>query len=148
MTGTPREELNDRFLATVESLLAHAHSALIKEWQRHDLTILQARMLEALMDNGPARMTALAEIMQHNLSATTSVVDRLVEKGMVQRGADPNDRRAVVCQLTELGKATARKISGATEQILTAIMRNAETHDMDAMVQGLEELLRQVRNRK
>lgn len=148
MTGRTREELNDRFLAAVELLLAYVHSTLIREWQKHDLTILQARTLDTLMDHGPMRMTTLAERMQHNLSAATSVIDRLVEKGLVQRSADPNDRRAVVCGLTELGAATARQISGATEQVLTAIMRNAETDDMESMALGLEELLRQVQSRK
>lgn len=144
-----RSELSVRFASAIESLLTHLYSALLDEWQTHELTVLQARIMETLLQAGrPLRMTELAARMEHNLSSAGSLVDRLVEKGMVQRTNDPADRRAVVCHLTETGQTIVKQISQRTKDTLAEIAQQADTAEMQAMVDGLEELLRQMRRGK
>ena len=89
-------------------------------------------------------MGELATSLGHNLSATTSLIDRMVDKELVQRTHDPRDRRAVVCELTQKGRETMRRLRGITEETITEIAARSEPDQMTSIVQGLEELRYQV----
>ena len=57
----------------------------------------------SLLAQGPARMGNIAAYLSTSLSSATSMIDRLVEKNLVERAADTSDRRVVTCQLTAKG---------------------------------------------
>ncbi len=61
-------------------------------------------VLGSLMD-GPRRMSDLAECAQVSQTSLTGVVDRLVERGLVERIRSEEDRRVVEVALTEEGRA-------------------------------------------
>ena len=44
-------------------------------------------------------MCGIAILMNRTLSAMTSIVDRLVGKGLIARQSDTNDRRRVICAI-------------------------------------------------
>jgi DNA-binding MarR family transcriptional regulator len=50
-------------------------------------------------------MTELSRQMMVSNGATTSLVDRLAEDGLLQRAAHPSDRRTTIISLTDLGRA-------------------------------------------
>ena len=137
-------DLSERLAEAVEALLAHVHASMLAEWREHELTVLQAWILETLLQTGSARVTALAANMGHSVSATSSLVDRLVEKGMIDRRPAPNDRRVVVCELTPLGRNVAGRNSFRTHETLQRIAQQANEEQLAAIVEGLEELVRQI----
>ncbi len=51
------------------------------------------------------RMGEVADALLFSSGAATKVFDRLVERGLVERGADPDDRRTVLVGLTDEGRA-------------------------------------------
>jgi DNA-binding MarR family transcriptional regulator len=67
-----------------------------------DLTTAQAQVLCTLADR-PHGMAELCAILGLERSSLTGLVDRAVQRGLVARTADPNDRRAVVVALTPEG---------------------------------------------
>ena len=71
-----------------------------------DLTMPQVKTLALLETRGPLCMTSMAFLMSRTVSAMTSIIDRLVEKGLVARQSGPPDRRRVNCALTNQGKLT------------------------------------------
>ncbi|MFC1998224.1 MarR family winged helix-turn-helix transcriptional regulator [Chloroflexota bacterium] len=80
---------------------------LPQQWLSADVTLVQLRLLFVLNSAGPRRMSELASAMDAAMSTTTGIVDNLVKKGMVLREADPQDRRVVVCKLSEKGEELA-----------------------------------------
>jgi DNA-binding MarR family transcriptional regulator len=64
------------------------------------------------------------------------MVDRLVERGLVERCEDAGDRRVVRLALTEAGRARQREVGAAHARDVTTAMTETVT-DSD-----LEELLR------
>ena len=50
-------------------------------------------------------MGEVAEALLFSSGAATKLFDRLVERGLVERSADPNDRRCVIVSLTDEGSA-------------------------------------------
>jgi DNA-binding MarR family transcriptional regulator len=73
------------------------------------LTSTQRLILVELADSGPLRLGALAERAGATDPTTSRAVDGLVAAGLVERRADPADRRAVLHEATGRGHALARK---------------------------------------
>jgi len=46
-------------------------------------------------------MSQLAELMRHTTPATTGLVERLVEAGLIERFSHPKDRRQVLVRITD-----------------------------------------------
>lgn len=57
-------------------------------------------------------MSNLAQGMSVPMSTTTGVVDRLVKKGLIERGRSEEDRRVVTVSLTEDGKDMIGDLKG------------------------------------
>ncbi len=84
----------------MQSRLQAHFAALAAE---HSLSAIQAKVLIQLDQDGAVTMRALADRLQYDPSNLTSVIDRLVELGAVQRRPDPRDRRVKGIALTGKG---------------------------------------------
>ena len=71
---------------------------------RWDLNPSQARALRTLGHHGVLRPGELARHLRIAPRSATEVVDGLEERGLVERRADPADRRAVLVGLTDQGR--------------------------------------------
>jgi DNA-binding MarR family transcriptional regulator len=58
-----------------------------------DLTMQQLRTLMILSFRGSASGQELADGLGVHLSTVTGLINRLLARGLVERGEDPNDRR-------------------------------------------------------
>jgi DNA-binding MarR family transcriptional regulator len=58
----------------------------------------------------PAPMGRIAELLYCDNSQMTWITDRLEERGLVERRADPNDRRVKLLALTEEGRRVRDEI--------------------------------------
>ena len=93
-----------------EKLYDMATPSLPKEWLTLDLTMPQVRFLLLLHREGPSNMSDLASRSGIALSTATSAVDHLVEKELVVRESDPQDRRLVICRLSSKGQQLANEL--------------------------------------
>jgi DNA-binding MarR family transcriptional regulator len=75
-----------------------------------DITPGQARALGVLTHGTAIRLSDLADRLRIAARSTTEVVDGLEERGLVERQADPTDRRATLIALTEEGNKVAEAI--------------------------------------
>jgi DNA-binding MarR family transcriptional regulator len=97
-----------------EALLS-AHASLMKQfaaqdiWQ--DLTMREYDVLYTLSKcPGPQRLSELNRHVLLSQPALSRMVDRLADRGLVQRQTDPADGRGVLLSLTEEGQALQRQI--------------------------------------
>ena len=102
-----RDALVKRILDLSDQIFNILIPGLPQQWLSADVTLVQLRLLFVLNSAGPRRMSDLASAMDAAMSTTTGIVDNLVKKDMVIREADPQDRRAVVCRLSEKGQELA-----------------------------------------
>src|SRR6266852_677730 len=68
-----------------------------------DLAPVQAKALHELNVEPPISMRELAERLKSDPSNVTGLIDRLEARGLVERRADPNDRRIKGLALTAAG---------------------------------------------
>jgi DNA-binding MarR family transcriptional regulator len=108
----------------MEELSAKVRSRTPVEWSDLELTMPQVRTLFLLRD-GPRRMREVSDHLGRGMPAATSMMGRLVSKGLVERSDDASDRRVVSCRLTALGEDTVErfwKIGHARLQELTDVL--------------------------
>ena len=86
-------------------LLTRVYQMVRRRSPGWDISAAQSSVLTTLMDRGPLRMGELAAIEGVRMPTATSVVARLVKLGLVERIADPQDRRAVLVGITARGSA-------------------------------------------
>ena len=61
-------------------------------------------ILEILLHKGPLPVNTIGNRMRLTSGSITAAVDRLEQKGLVERRHDPTDRRARMVHLTETGR--------------------------------------------
>ncbi|MEU2350310.1 MarR family transcriptional regulator [Modestobacter sp. NPDC049651] len=71
--------------------------------RRDGLSLTALATLATLRRQGPTRLTDLATAEGVTQPSMTTLVARLTGQGLVQRRADPTDRRAVLLSLTDAG---------------------------------------------
>ncbi|MFV0576559.1 MAG: MarR family winged helix-turn-helix transcriptional regulator [Vibrio sp.] len=68
-------------------------------------SLAQVHTIEVLGSHGAMRMKDLADKLGITTGTLTVQVDKLVAANLIERLADPNDRRAIVVALTDEGQA-------------------------------------------
>lgn len=79
----------------------------------HGIRMRQYSVLAALATDGPAAQGELGARLRIDRTTMVSLIDSLEELQMVERGADPRDRRAYQVRITEHGRETAQAASQA-----------------------------------
>ena len=74
------------------------------------VTPSQARALRHVMEAGSRRPSVLAERLHIAARSATEVVDALEGRGLVERGPDPDDRRATLVRPTEAARAELAEV--------------------------------------
>ena len=138
MDDTNSQNLAARFIAAAEFLNRQTHLHRLDAWENLGLTIPQLRTLMLLEERGPMRMGAISSHLGRALSATTSVVDRLAEKGLVGRHSDLGDRRVVLCDLTDNGRSTIYQFWRLAEDRTQMIIDSLDPEQLETVVRALE----------
>lgn len=86
----------------LDFVLERARPRMIELWREFDLMPPQQFVL-GLLDE-PRPMGELAQQMHCDNSNITGIVDRLEERGLVERGAAEGDRRVKLVALTAAGR--------------------------------------------
>ena len=100
-------------------------------------------LIAALRRAGPPYELHPTDLMATTMLSSggmTKRIDRLVDAGLVQRRADPGDRRATLVRLTPRGKRTADaalETHLAGEERLLAALNGAERRSLDAVLRKL-----------
>lgn len=89
----------------------------------YELTTTQALALRVAVTAGPLRMGALAEALGVTIATASRTVDALVGAGLVRRGPDPADARAVRVVATRRGE---REFRLRKERFARALSRLAD----------------------
>lgn len=116
-----------------------------QEWLSVDLTMPQLKVILTLSKEGPARMSDLAASLGVTLATATGIVDRLVEKGYVIRESFPEDRRVVICRLSEEGGELMNRLwqSGRTQ--VERILEVMTPEQLRIVAQGTETFIEAAR---
>ena len=102
----PSEEIVEHLFALVDRLRA-GYEGIVA---RFELSPPQAKALHYVAEAGPVPMRDLACRLRCDASNVTGIVDRLEQRGLVQRQSAPTDRRVRSLVATPRGAELARAV--------------------------------------
>jgi len=129
---------------TLAALHARIEDSLERTLRReHGLSVSEFGVLDVLarQDGWHMRMTQLSNAVVLSQSATTRLVTRLEDRGLLQRYLCPTDRRGIYTEVTPAGHellAVARPAHDAT--VSTALDEAGQVPELAPLVQALDRL--------
>jgi DNA-binding MarR family transcriptional regulator len=108
-------ELVARALARLWLSLARVRHHLSEQAQRQGLSLSAFLVLRPLIQSGPLRSSALAEAVCMDPSWISRQVAQLVERGLVERRADPADGRVCILAATDAGIETVARLQATAD---------------------------------
>jgi DNA-binding MarR family transcriptional regulator len=90
--------------------------------RRVGIGVAQLFVLQQLADGEPRSMSELAERTRTDLSSVSTVVRRLVERGLVARQTDTRDRRRAALRITARGRTLLARAPEAPQARLVAAL--------------------------
>jgi DNA-binding MarR family transcriptional regulator len=108
------------------------------------VSLTAASTLALLLRSGPLRLTALADQEAVSQPAMTGLVSRLQGAGLVARGADPDDGRVVLVELTAEGRALIQGRRARRAAAMDALLDLLDPDDrtrLDAAIPALRHLI-------
>ena len=102
----------------------------------------QRRLLSVLLgyEDG-VRQKVLAEEMRINPSSISELISKLEAEGYAARTVDPDDKRATLITLTEVGKARAYELEDERNERFAKPFANLNDQEKDQLLKLLEKLI-------
>ena len=102
-----------------------------------DLTLAQARVLVYVARREGLRQIELAELLEVQPITLARLIDQLVETGLVERRADPDDRRAYQIHLRPAATPHLVTIEQVMASIRSEAMHGLDSQQAAALLGGL-----------
>jgi len=141
MTGQPREALIDELLRLEPELMRARFSVQPPPLLEIDVTMLQFKALLIMFsstsggDPHGMRVSDLARCLSVSAPTASTMVDRLVDRGLVERREDPQDRRQHLCRTSEEGQQLIVRFFEATRSQSRELMSLLSEQELEAVIE-------------
>jgi len=115
---------------------AHAHRHIASL----DMCLSDFGVLETLLHKGPLTVKELGAKVMLTSGSMTAALDRLGQRGLIEREEGAGDRRVRVVQLTEAGKALIREAFEDHKQAMEIAVADVAKKDREALIDSLRHL--------
>lgn len=132
-----RTRLTEQLIEHIKQVQSHLRSGQPSAWSGLNVTMPQAKTLFLLAD-GPRRMSGIAKRLNVEMPSATTMIDRLVAKGLVQRRQDPADRRAVVCSITKAGMDAVERFWSVRAARMESFVATLSDEELETVVPALK----------
>ena len=132
-----RTRLAKQLIGHIKQVQSHLRSGQPSAWSGLNVTMPQAKTLFLLAD-GPQRMTGIAKRLSVEMPSATTMIDRLVCKGLVERRQDPADRRAVVCSITAAGMEAVERFWSVRAARMESFIATLSDEELEGVVPAMK----------
>lgn len=148
-SGAPRKKgtaageessLEASLIGTVAPVMRHliAHARRRRAWS--ELTYQQYNVLRMIDTMGPQPQAEVARRLFVTAPVVTRLASTLADAGLVKRGTDPKDKRAVVLELTSVGRRRARAMRRDLLEAARELLEPIPAERRASVATALEEL--------
>ncbi len=102
------------------------------------LTHQNIRCMQSIEKNKRTTIQFIAEVLGVSHNTASEHVKRLIQKGYIRKGKNEEDRRAVLLELTDLGKEVLRRNTELDEQKLQRILDRLTDEEKAQLIRSLE----------
>lgn len=132
-----RNSLVERLIENMEGMQVRMRSRPPAAWSDMELTMPQAKTL-FFLGHGTRRMGDISAYLGRGMPSATSMIDRLLAKGLVERVEDASDRRVVACQLTTAGTEAVERFWRLGRLRLQSLADVLTLEELEVVVPAME----------
>jgi len=121
-------------------LVTRTSPDFFKEVERLELSFSQVKALNLLSDSHPLSVKGLSDPLGLSVAGMSRAVEGLVQRGMVKRTEDPEDRRARCLTVTAKGARTMEGLVALRLAGIRAFVAGLEPAEREALLPGLKML--------
>lgn len=147
MNNNTIQDLIDRYV-NISFQVHKKAEALIKNQLGNELTNDQHYILRYIHQTGECTSTELAEVFQVNKSAITAIINRMTDRGLIQRTRDEKDRRVVYLTLTKEGVELFQSAQEKVHQLVESIITQFDETEITTFINTYEKLAQILYNKK
>lgn len=129
-----REQLTREYLCGQRRLLQSRLTSHLDPLLNSALTLQQFKLLTTVHFHGQSTMRQLATAMGVSLPTISGAVERLVDKGLLTRRENPQDRRVRLISMSPAGARLARQVEEAGELFVREVLAEL---DLDSLRSAL-----------
>ena len=107
---------------------------------RQGLSTGHLHALSVLERHGEMPMSGLADMLDVSLSNSTGLVDRMEERGLVERHRVPDDRRIVMVRITDRGRDALAEADVLKEELLRSILLALDAPRLQRLAAALDDI--------
>jgi len=120
----------------------------------HDLmqdsgfTLPQLSVISVLTKNGEQKVSDISEKMGLSNSTVSGILDRLEQKGIIERKRNKDDRRVVKIYLVKGSQQICREFHRKREEYFAHLLKKLSEQEISDIIKGLEILNRVICDKK
>jgi len=112
--------------------------AMFRRWLAGSLSIVHLHVLTILESAEALPMGKLAEALDVSVASATGIIDRMEQRGLVERGPQADDRRVVLVRATPAGLAVFSDLDEQRRAGITRILERLTDDELAAFRKGLQ----------
>lgn len=124
-------------LTTIMYRLKRADSRFRDSEDMCSISGIQLQTMVMLTENETLNMTVLANKMLMTRQQLTKIIDVLVEKGLVVRGDDPNNRKHVMIRISEDGEKFMKELILSRHNKMSQMVMALDEEDAQKMLDAI-----------
>jgi DNA-binding MarR family transcriptional regulator len=105
---------------------------------RAGVSMTHLHLLWMLDRHGDLTMSRLAELLDVSMSNATGLIDRMAERGLVERDRVADDRRVVIVRISERGREVLHEVDLIREDVIGSILGRLDDAQLERVADALE----------
>lgn len=140
MVGSERAAQTSRIIAQLRGAMRELRCMSGDRLRRTELGFTNLHVLSILEGHGAMSMGHLAEILDVSLSNASGLIDRLEDRGLVERVRVPDDRRVVLVRVTPEGRAALARADVLKDELLQSILARLDDRRLGRLLAALDDV--------
>jgi DNA-binding MarR family transcriptional regulator len=133
-------DLVAHILDQIQPLIARQRRAVARQGCLRAISSTHLHVLFLLESEGPRAMSRLAELLDVSLPNVTGIVDRMAERGFVERDREAEDRRVVTIRSAVAGREAVEEMDQIRRRTLGSIVARLTPEQQLRALQTFTEL--------
>lgn len=132
-----RLELVDRIMDEFHHFIGELRCAGTERLVRAGVSMSHLYVMGLLSQHGDAAMSRVAELLDVSLSNATGMVDRMEERGFVERVRVADDRRVVLVRLTDAGRVVLDEADIVRRELIERLLARLDGVQLERLSMAL-----------
>jgi DNA-binding MarR family transcriptional regulator len=137
-----QRELIADIIAQFRSALGELRCIGSQRLRHHGVSPGHLHVVSMLERHGGMPMSRVADVLDVSLSAATGIVDRMEERGLIQRTRPADDRRVVFVEATDAGRRMLEDVEVIKGEMLGSVLGRLGPAELEALAASVADVRR------